>query len=173
MNSDCKNNGRPFLGRAACAVILFVGIASAPSAQAQDGAPPFRPGAHPRGNRPPGALPPIPQMPRSFLPPTTAPAGKKTTSGEEFFIVASVDQSKSQVLLKHPTEVTLLAKVDPSTQYTDDAGKPLKLSDFRAGDTVWVTLSGGTAGTGAMRVRKGEMTEADLHRYYLDYPVIK
>jgi hypothetical protein len=104
---------------------------------------------------------------------TTDAQGKKTATGEEFFIVGSVDQSKSQMLLKHPTEVTLLAKVDANTRYADDAGKPLKLSDFRAGDTVWVTLSGGAAGTTAVRIRKGQMTEAELHRYYLDYPEIK
>ena len=39
--------------------------------------------------------------------------GKKTPAGEEFFMVASLDQSKSQLLLKLPTEVTLLAKVTP------------------------------------------------------------
>jgi hypothetical protein len=110
-------------------------------------------------------------------PPLVAPSasmpGKKSASGEEFFIVASVDQSKSQILLKHPTEVTLLAGVDGNTSFTDETGKPLKLSDFRAGDTVWVTLSGGLAGTAAVRVRKGQMTASDLHRYYLDYPEIK
>ena len=98
--------------------------------------------------------------------------GKKTPAGEEFFIVASVDQTKSQLLLKRPTEVTLLMKINEKTQFADEAGKPMKLSDFRAGDTVWVRASSGTEPT-ALGIRKGQMTVSDLHRYYLDYPEIK
>jgi len=97
---------------------------------------------------------------------------KKTSTGEEFFIVASVDQAKSQLLLKQPREVTTLMKVNDKTQYADDTGKPIHLSNFRAGDTVWV-LSSNSAEPTAIRIRKGQMTVADLHRYYLDYPEIK
>jgi hypothetical protein len=97
---------------------------------------------------------------------------KKTPAGEEFFLVASVDQSKSQFLLKRPSEVTLLMKVTDKTQYLDESGNAIHLSDFRAGDTVWVISSGAPEPT-ASRVRKGRMTIADLHRYYLDYPEIK
>jgi hypothetical protein len=99
--------------------------------------------------------------------------GKKTGTGEQFFIVASVDQSKSQFLLKRPTEVTLLVKVTDKTQYFDEAGKANKFSDFHTGDTVWVASSGGAADSTAVRIRKGQMTVPDLHRYYLDYPEIK
>lgn len=124
---------------------------------------------------PPGAqLPPQAQSTR--VPPdelAAATAGKKTPTGEQFFIVASVDLQKSQLLLKHPTEVTLLAHVDDKTKYLDSAGKPTQLSNLRAGDTVWVTLSNGSSGPTAVQVRKGEMTVAELHRYYLDYPEIK
>ena len=49
----------------------------------------------------------------------------------------------------------------------------MKLSDLRAGDTVWLTSSGSCMDTTALKVRKGEMTVADLHRYYLDYSEIK
>jgi hypothetical protein len=105
---------------------------------------------------------------------STAPAQSKKMSGaEEFFIIASVDQAKSQVLLKRPTEVTALEKVSEKTQYLDDKGKPLRLSDLRAGDTVWVVSSGGQDGPNAIRIRKGQMTLAALHREYLDYPEIK
>lgn len=106
------------------------------------------------------------------LPARVSAEGRKTPSGEEFFIVASVDQPKSELLLKRPDEVTLLIKVSDKTQYADEAGKPIHLSDFRAGDTVWAVLSGGTEPS-AVRIRKGRMTIADLHRYYLDYPEIK
>jgi hypothetical protein len=101
------------------------------------------------------------------------PVLKKTAAGEAFFIVGSVDPSKSQVLLKYPTEVTLLVNVDAKTQFFDDSGKPLKITDFRAGDTVWVTTAESAGVVNAVRIRKGQMTVADLHRYYLDYPEIK
>ena len=99
--------------------------------------------------------------------------GRKNASGEQFFIVSSVDLQKSQLLLKHPTEVTLVVKTNDATRFADGAGKPLKLSDFRAGDTVWVTSSGGAGDATATRIRKGILSVADLHRYYLDYPEIK
>ena len=98
---------------------------------------------------------------------------KKTAQGEEFFIVASVDLQKSQMLLKYPTEVTLLMRVDSATKFADDSGASLKLSDFRAGDTVWVSSTNNKGDVTAVRVRKGRMDVADLHRYYLDYPDIK
>jgi hypothetical protein len=99
--------------------------------------------------------------------------GKKTAAGEYFFIVGSVDQAQQQLLLKWPTEVTLLLKVTPNTKFASEAGKPLKFSDFRAGDTVWVVYKGTGADATAVSVRAGVMTVPDLHDYYLDYPVIK
>jgi hypothetical protein len=97
---------------------------------------------------------------------------KKNPAGEQFFIVSSVDQAKSQVLLKRPTEVTLLMKVDGKTQFLDEQGKSLKLTDLRAGDTVWVnsSLAAKDDGPVAVRIRKGPMTVQELHRLYLDYP---
>jgi hypothetical protein len=125
---------------------------------------------------PPGAAQLPPQAQTSRIPPdelAAATAGKKTPAGEQFFIVASVDLQKSQLLLKHPTEVTLLVHVDDKTKYLDSAGKPIQLSSLRAGDTVWATLSNSSSEATATRVRKGEMTTAELHRHYLSYPEIK
>jgi hypothetical protein len=107
-----------------------------------------------------------------WLPASVFAQGNKMPLGEEFFIIASVDQPKSELLLKRPNEVTLLMKVDQKTQYADETGKAIRLSDFRAGDTVWVVSTRGSKPT-AIRIRKGRMTVADLHRYYLDYPEIK
>ncbi|HYL68460.1 MAG TPA: hypothetical protein VEX69_04785 [Candidatus Limnocylindria bacterium] len=99
---------------------------------------------------------------------------KKVPGGEEFFIVSSIDTAKSQVLLKRPTEVTLLMKITDKTVILDPANKPLHLTDLHAGDTVWVTSSGSdNSGPTAHRIRKGPMTVELLHRYFLDYPVIK
>jgi hypothetical protein len=98
---------------------------------------------------------------------------KNTAGAEEFFIIASIDQAKSELLLKRPTEVTVLEKVSDKTQYLDDKAKPMQLSQFRAGDTVWVVSSKDQDGPRAIRIRKGQMTLAELHREYLDYPEIK
>jgi hypothetical protein len=149
------------------AVALLAGSALAPNARAQDGKMSMhggRPGASPS---PAAALAPAPART------SAATQDKKTSSGEAFFIVASVDQSKSQFLLKRPTEVTLLVKVDANTKYLDDSGQPLKSTDFRAGDTIWLSSSGDGDDPTAVRIRKGEMTVAELHRSYLDYPEIK
>jgi|ERR1700730_15951332 hypothetical protein len=98
---------------------------------------------------------------------------KKTAAGEEFFIVASLDQANAQLLLKRPTEVTQLAKVSARTQFIDEKAKPLHLTDLRAGDTVWAVTSGSGTNITIARLRKGPMTVAELHQYYLDYPQIK
>jgi hypothetical protein len=113
----------------------------------------------------PPTSPPVPASTKVETPKTTA-------AGEQFFMIASLDQSKSEILLKRPDEVTLLLNTTPKTQFFDENGKPLKLSDLRAGDTVWV-ISSGDAHPTALRLRKGQMTIAELHRYYLDYPEIK
>jgi hypothetical protein len=156
------------------AIMVLAGMALASgAAQAQNRR--FPPRQMPPGQMPPGAQLP-PQAETNRVPPdelAAATAGKKTSAGEQFFIVASVDLQKSQLLLKHPTEVTLLVHVDDKTKYLDSAGKPIQLSNLRAGDTVWVTLSNGPSGVTAIRARKGEMTVAELHRYYLSYPEIR
>jgi hypothetical protein len=96
---------------------------------------------------------------------------KKNVPSEEFFIVSAVDVSKSQLLLKRPTEVTLLMFTSERTQFLEENGKTLKLSDFRAGDTVWIISTAASEGKQlALRIRKGPMTIADLHRLYLDLP---
>jgi hypothetical protein len=99
--------------------------------------------------------------------------GKAASSGQQFYIVSSIDPQKQEMLLKRPTEVTLLMKIGDATQITDESGKPMKLLDLRAGDTVWVTSSGGGLEPTAVHIRKGQMTVADLHRFYLDYGEIK
>lgn len=105
---------------------------------------------------------------------TSARAQDKTNAaGEQFFIVSSVDAPNSRLLLKRPSEVTLLMKVTSKTKYFNESGKPAHLSDLRAGDTVWLMVGkGGTEPTASV-IRMGPMTVAELHRDYLDYPEIK
>jgi hypothetical protein len=103
------------------------------------------------------------------LAPVGGGQGKKNASGEEFFIVSAVDQSKSQLLLKRPTEITVLMQVNERSVFLDEAGKNLKLADFRAGDTLWVTSTADAGGKHvAVRIRKGPMTMQELHKLYLD-----
>ncbi len=97
----------------------------------------------------------------------------KNSAGEQFFIIASIDRQNSQLLLKRPTEVTVLATLNAHTKFFNAAGKPTTLATFRAGDTVWAKLSSNDPEPSVISIREGEMTVADLHRYYLDYPAIK
>ncbi len=101
-----------------------------------------------------------------------APADRKkpAASNDEFFIVSSVDLLKHQLVLKRPTEVTVLMHVNDKTAYLDANGKPLRLTDLRAGDTVYVNATAGSDGELlAQRIRKGPMTVQELHKRYLSY----
>jgi hypothetical protein len=95
---------------------------------------------------------------------------KPAAANDEFFIVSSVDAPKHQLVLKRPTEVTVLMNVDDKTVYLDESGKPLRLTDLRAGDTVYVNAAAGSDGELlAQRIRKGPMTVQELHKRYLNY----
>jgi hypothetical protein len=102
--------------------------------------------------------------------PARADQKKSSTANEEFFIVSSVDAPKHQLVLKRPTEVTVLMHVDDKTVYLDESGKPLRVTDLRAGDTVYVNAAAGSDGELlAQRIRKGPMTVQELHKRYLNY----
>lgn len=177
------NNGAwNILQRGAMALVPLLFVALVPDGVAQN----QRPGVPRSWQGKPGETPPS-GVPTQWTPPAGAPAatthpmpvstasvGKKTEAGEQFFIVASLDLQKSQLLLKYPTEVTLLVLVNNATKFFDESGRPINLSDLRAGDTVWLASSpSGPGQATALRIRRGQMTVADLHRYYLDYPEIK
>lgn len=180
-----SNGIGPGLRRGALAFVLLLPVTTLGPAVAQNtrpgspaGVPPSwqgKPGGIPPHGAPAQGMPPLASAPVAGhpLPGEASIPGKKTPEGEQFFIVASVDLQKSQMLLKYPTEVTVLMRLDDSTKFVDDSGKLLKLSDFRAGDTVWVTSTNSKGDVTAVRVRKGRMDVADLHRYYLDYSEIK
>ena len=93
------------------------------------------------------------------------PASAK--SGEQFFIISSVDSAKKQLLLKEPTEITEVLQVNDKTRYTDRNGKGIQFSDLRAGDTVFIRTGNTPAGKVAVSIRKGPMTVEELHRRYL------
>jgi|SRR5579859_5243351 len=91
-------------------------------------------------------------------------------SGDEFFIISSVDTVKDQLVLKHPTEVTELMLLTPKTSCLDEHGKPFPCKSLRAGDTVFVVAgrANGRVRT-ATRIRIGPMTAAEVHRRYMTF----
>ncbi len=102
-------------------------------------------------------------------------AAAQNSTGEDFYIISSVDLPKSQILLKRPTEVTVLIQVNKQTRIADQSGKSIPLSGLRAGSTVWIhsAPAEGSAVPLAVSIREGPMTVGELHRLYLDYPVIQ
>ena len=68
--------------------------------------------------------------------------------------------------------MTLLAHVDDKTKYLDSAGKPISSEVPRRRHRLGHLVQRLGRAT-ASKVRKGEMTSAELHRYYLNYPEIK
>ena len=91
-------------------------------------------------------------------------------AGEEFFIISSVDLKKNRLVLKRPTEVTVLMAVTEKTACKDDKGKPCHLKDLRAGDTVFVASRRNAEGEPvATRIRMGYMTLEEVHGRYLSF----
>jgi hypothetical protein len=98
-----------------------------------------------------------------------SPSEAKTSRGtEEFFIVSSIDIGKGRIVLKRPTEVTVVMRVTDRTTYTSMQGKRMRLSDVRAGDTAHIAFVPDSAGAPvALTVRLGPMTVKELERTYL------
>jgi hypothetical protein len=85
---------------------------------------------------------------------------------EEFFVLSSVDSARGRMVLKRPTEVTVLMQVTGQTAYRDEQGKTLRLSDLRTGDTLFITFRQIPAGAPiALRIRLGPMTLQEMRRY--------
>jgi hypothetical protein len=89
---------------------------------------------------------------------------------DEFFIISSVDVVRARLVLKRPTEVTVLMQVPASTVIADDHGAVLHLANLRAGDTIYAVASAGPGGgLVATSIRRGAMTVAELHRRMLRF----
>src|SRR5213596_953742 len=97
-------------------------------------------------------------------------AGEKSvpSAGEEFYIVSTVDLGKKQIVLKRPTEVTVLMQVTDKTAFTNLEGKRIQLKDLRAGDTVFARAVTDAQGKlVASSIRIGIMTQRELYNRYL------
>jgi hypothetical protein len=87
---------------------------------------------------------------------------------DEFFVISSIDKAHNALILLRPTQITATIYVTGKTQFADDKGKPLKITDFRTGDTIFVTYSTQADKTlAAEHVRKGMMTMAEMRKRYL------
>jgi hypothetical protein len=88
---------------------------------------------------------------------------------KEFFILSSLDTAHGRMVLKRPTEVTLVMHVDGQTAYRDEQGKPLAFRDLRSGDTGDITFRQEPGGEPtALLVQLGPMTVQELERRYLN-----
>jgi hypothetical protein len=85
----------------------------------------------------------------------------------DFFIVSSIDLTKKQILLKRPTEVTELMRLDDATRCFEENGKLMRLADIRAGDTIYITSRSSEGQFVVVTIRKGPMTLEVLRERYL------
>ena len=75
---------------------------------------------------------------------------------DDFFIISSVDAPHHRLVLKRPTETTVLA----TTQ--------VRIDDLRSGDTIYaVTRPQPDGSVVIVSMRRGGMTVDELHRRYL------
>lgn len=96
----------------------------------------------------------------------TAPA--PSSFPDAFFVVSSVDRAHNALILLQPTEIAVVYQLTDKTQFADANGKPLKLTDFRAGNTIYATSHSNSDSSLTLdHVRKGDMTVAELRRRYL------
>jgi hypothetical protein len=154
--SDRKTNGSIFRGRVAAALLAGLGLitvcaAARPAAAQKNPARAAQKSAT-------GSAPPA----------TNRPAA--ANAAEDFYIIISVNESQNSLVLKLPTEVTTIMTVNAQTTYLDENGKRIGLADLHAGDTVYLIHR--HAGNGeeiAVRIRKGPMTLAELHRRFLTF----
>ena len=100
---------------------------------------------------------------------TSVAAAPAPAAKEDFFIVSSVDAGKSTMVLKRPTEVTLTMRVTEKTRCRNEQGKPIHLSDLRAGDTLFIVSEKDPSGQlVASSLRQGVMTLPELRQRYLN-----
>jgi hypothetical protein len=77
---------------------------------------------------------------------------------DQFFIISSVDLPHNRLVLKRPTETTVLATVAPQ----------IRINDLRSGDTIYaVTRTQPDGSLMIVSLRRGGMTLEELHRRYL------
>jgi len=77
---------------------------------------------------------------------------------DEFFIISSVDLPHNRLVLKRPTETTVIGTVAPQ----------IRINDLRSGDTIYaVTKPQPDGSLMIVSIRRGGMTLEELRRRYL------
>jgi len=138
---------------------------AAPAAN-QTQAPPAQPGTQPQATTPAGQAAARAAAEAAAAKLKAPPAADQG----DFYIVSSISIQQKQIVLKLPTEVTLLVGTNAQTQFLDEQSKPLTLKDLRAGDTVYVVLAKGTPAGGTpvvQKLQRGGMTVQELQKKYL------
>ena len=86
---------------------------------------------------------------------------------DEFFVISSIDKTHNALVLLRPTQITATLGVNDKTKYVDENAKPIKMTDLRTGDTIFVTYATQNNNLVAQSVRKGMMTTAEMRKRYL------
>lgn len=97
---------------------------------------------------------------------------QNNAKGESFYIVSSVNFQTHQIVLMHPTQLTVVADFGPQTSVLDENGKKLTTKDLKAGDTVWAIVKKDKKNDDASvsSIRMGAMSQSELRQLYLKYP---
>lgn len=159
---------RPGPGKwaALLAQLAMLGLAAAGAAAASK--PLAASAAPPMPNAGAAPAPAVTAAPSTPGVPAALPSRRVPPPADEFFIVSSIDAGRGRIVLKRPTEVTLVMHVTGRTVYRDERGRPLRLTDLRAGDTAYISYARDAAGEAtASLVRLGPMTVQELERRYL------
>jgi hypothetical protein len=97
-------------------------------------------------------------------------AAAQSKGGDEFFVISSIDRTKHLLVLLQATEITEIMNLTDKTQYLGMNGKPMKLTDVRSGDCVYVISHKDKDGNMTVdKVTEGVMTVAELRKRYVPY----
>jgi hypothetical protein len=97
-------------------------------------------------------------------------ADAQAKTGDQFFVISSIDRTKHLLVLLQATEITEIMNTTDKTQYFAMNGKPEKLTDLRSGDCVYVVFHKEKDGSLAVdKVTQGVMTVAELRKRYVPY----
>jgi hypothetical protein len=97
-------------------------------------------------------------------------AAAQAKTGDQFFVISSIDRTKHLLVLLQATEITEIMNTTDKTQYFAMNGKPEKLTDLRSGDCVYVVFHKEKDGSLTVdKVTQGVMTVAELRKRYVPY----
>lgn len=75
--------------------------------------------------------------------------------------------AKKELLVKKPTEISEVLRVNDKTRYMDNAGKRIDLTDLPPATWGYIRTAQTGSGKVAVTIRKEPMTIEELHRRYV------